>query len=167
MEEHHIPVTQIRPRFKIMTELSPEEIAEKLTEGLGKEACPCIGKVSKSYGTLKVPKAEQHYWSPQLNLTIEKTEEGTLVRGLYGPRPTVWSMFVFFYAVIAFAIMIVGIIGLSLMTLAKPSGILWLVPVLIILFLSLYLVAYFGKKKGYSQSETIHRFFEDSTGLSY
>jgi hypothetical protein len=167
MVEQHIPVTQIRPRFKILTELSPEEIAEKLTLGLSREACPCIGKVSKSYGTLKVPKVEQHYWSPQLNLTIEKTEEGTLVRGLYGPRPTVWSMFVFFYAVIAFAALIVGIIGLSMMTLDKSSAILWLVPVLALIFLSLYHVAYIGKKKGYDQSETIHRFFEECTGLSY
>ena len=27
---------------------------------------------------------------------MEETEEGTLIRGLIGPKPSVWTMFVFF-----------------------------------------------------------------------
>ena len=41
-----------------------------------------------------------------------------------------------------------------------------LVPVLLLVFLSLYLVSYFGQKIGKKQMIILHRFFEASTGLN-
>ena len=51
-------------------------------------------------------------------------------------------------------------LGLSLWSLGNSAGILWFVPVLVFLFLSLYLVAYFGQKLGHKQMGNIHRFIE-------
>ena len=166
-EEVEIPIVQIRPRFKIETQIPAEEIAERLRAGLEKSDSVCVGEAHARYANIMMPKKDQHYWSPQLGITMEETEEGTIVRGLYGPRPTVWTMFVFFYAAIAFIVMVVAAIALSMWMMGESIMFAWSIPVLIFIFLSLYHVAYIGKKKGQEESETRHRFFVQSTGLEY
>ncbi len=163
--EEHLPAYRVRPRFQIETIYSVTELADKINAGLQREDAPCKGRVQSTYASLYLPQEEQHYWSPRLTLTLEETPTGSLLRGLYGPRPAVWTMFVFFYAIIGFAIMVISIIGLSHWSLGQNATILWLVPVLVLVFLSLYLVAYFGQKLGHDQMVTLHRFMEESTGL--
>ncbi len=164
-DNDHFPVYQVRPRFRIETPLSVEDLTKKIKTGLGKEDAPCKGRFAYNQVTLYLPVEERHYWSPQLNLTLEESGKGTLLRGLYGPRPTVWTMFVFFYTAIGFAILVVGTMGISYLSLGKPAAILWWVPLLALVFLSLYLVAYFGKRMGKDQMVTLHRFMTESTGL--
>ena len=163
--DDHVPHRGIRPRFKIESELSAAQIEILLKENLSKENSDCKGSVNPGFATILMPEAEQHYWSPQLGLTYEKEESKTVIRGVYGPRPTVWTMFVFFYAIIGFAILIVGMIGLSHLSLDKPASILWLVPVLSVILLTLYLVAKFGQKMGQQQMQTLHKFTEEALGF--
>ena len=163
--DDHLPEYRVRPRFQIETSYPVDEVAEMIKSALEKEDATCHGSIRHGFATLYLPAEEQHYWSPQLTLTLEETDAGSLLRGLYGPRPAVWTMFVFFYALIGFIILIVGILGLSYLTLDKPAGILWLIPVLVLIFLTLYLVAFFGQKLGHNQMVTLHTFVEESTGL--
>ncbi len=76
-------------------------------------------------------------------------------------------MFVFFYAVIGFAILVISIVGFSNLSLGNPGPILWFLPLLIIVFLSLYFVAHQGQKLGHDQMLLLHDFVEDSTGLKF
>lgn len=156
---------QVRPRFKMETRFAAEELKKKLQVSLEQEQANCTGVVNEGYVTLYIPPQDRHYWSPQLNLTIEDTAEGSLIRGLYGPRPVVWTMFVFFYAIIGLAILFIGVLGFSQWILGNPATILWFVPVLILVFLSLYLVSHFGQKLGEKQMITLHNFIIQSTGL--
>ncbi len=164
--EEHLPAYRVRPRFEVETELSADVLTEKIAAGLAQPNAPCKGRADQGYISLYLPQEDQHYWSPRLSITLEDTEKGTLLRGMYGPRPAVWTMFIFFYALIGFAIVVVAIIGLSNLSLDKSAGILWLVPLLVLAFLSLYLVAYFGQKMGHSQMVILHQFVEETTGLT-
>lgn len=159
-----IQFKRIRPRIYVETKLSPEELHTRIKEQLGNEHSLCSGSSTKGYATICPLEEDQHFWSPQLTITIDTEEDLTRIRGLYGPKPAVWTMFVFFYAIIAFAILMVSMIGLSYWSLDKPATILWLVPALILLFLTLYLVAYFGQKLGHKQMTNIHRFVEKCIG---
>lgn len=156
---------QVRPRFKVETPFSVETLTEKIRSRLDEENAPCKGRFVHGHVTLYLPPQEQHYWSPQLDLTLEESEKGSTVRGMYGPRPIVWTMFVFFYSVIGFAALVITVLGLSYLSLGRSVAILWLVPVLVIAFFTLYLVANFGKKMGRGQMGTLHEFVKDSTGL--
>lgn len=152
---------RIRPRIYTETLLSPEEVNQRIRTQLKEECRLCSGESTKGYATICPPEEEQHFWSPQLTITLDKDEDDiTRVRGLYGPKPSVWTMFVFFYAAIGFAIMIISMIGLSYWSLGKPATLLWLVPILLLIFLSLYLVAYFGQRLGHKQMTNLHRFLE-------
>jgi hypothetical protein len=164
--ENHLPHYDIRPRFRYETDIKSSEITDKIKAALKAEGCPCKGSVHPGYATLYLPMEEQHYWSPQLSLTVEEDELGTLIRGLYAPRPAVWTMFVFFYSFIGFAALIISIVGLSNWSLNKSAAILWFVPLLGLIFLSIYLVAYFGQRTSIEQMIKLHRFLEESTGLT-
>ena len=163
--EKPLAIQHIRPRFSIDTDMSMEEVGDKLKQGLEKDKS-CIGFVKRNYAAIFLPAEEQHYWSPQLKISMDELEDGkTEVRGMYGPRPAVWTMFVFFYFFIAVATLIITIIGYSNMRLDKSATILWWVPVLVIVFFSLYLTSHLGKMKGKSQIITLHKFFENATGI--
>ncbi len=161
--EDHLPSYRVRPRFRVTSDKSIKEITSDFARSLDQENGPCIGKVREGYVALNVVPDDQHYWSPQLTLSMEDLDDGkTLIRGLYSPRPAVWTLFVFFYSVIGLAVLVIGTLGLSYYTLDKPTTVLWWIPVLTGVFLTLYLVAYFGQKVGHDQMLTIHQFFEDT-----
>ncbi len=159
-EGDHIHFRRIRPRIRVETPYSVDEIHDRIKCRLKDEAHLCHGQLTQGFATIFPPPEEQHFWSPQLTLTMEELPQGSLVRGLYGPQPSVWTMFVFFYSFIGFVTMIVAMTGLSFWSLGKPSAILWWVPVLLLLFLSLYLTAYFGQRLGHKQMTRLHRFIE-------
>lgn len=162
--ENPIPIYRVRPRFQKTFAQDAATLVALIQAGLSAPGVVCKGEVHETYGYLVLPVSEQHYWSPQLSLTLEEADAGTLLRGIYGPRPALWMMFVFFYSVIGFAATIVGIVGSSRLMMKESAAILWWIPVLVLVFLSLYLVAYFGKQKGYEQMVTLHHFLEDCLG---
>ena len=140
---------------------------KKIKKGFDHPTTKCVGLATTGFAKIRIPLSERHYWSPQLTVMMEdlEEEEGTLIRGLYGPAPAVWTMFVFFYALIGFAIVVISVIGFSRLSLDMSAKILWLVPVLFVILLWLYLVSFFGQKIGHDQMETLHAFLEKSLGL--
>lgn len=155
----------VRPRFEAHSSLLPRILEERIRQHLAKEETPCQGKVYQGYVSLFLPREEQHFWSPQLSLTLEETDYGSHLRGLYGPRPNVWTMFVFFYALVGFAALVIAIIGLSRYNLGMSAGILWWVPILGLIFGSIYYASRTGQKLGHDQLDTLHNFLAEATGL--
>lgn len=153
---------RIRPRFNETLSLSQEEFKDNIQEALNTEE-GITGSVSDTYCVLNIPVAERHYWSPQLTLTLEEDEEdesNLRVRGLYGPKPSVWAAFFMSYAAIGILVLFIGVIGMSQALLDKPAPILWAVPGLGLIALVLYLVAQSGQKVGAEQMFRIHHFYE-------
>ncbi len=148
----------VRPRFKRIIPHSPGEIEDRISMALKGPDTTCKGNVIPGHATIKIPQEQRHYWSPQLQLSFEETDEGTVLRGLFGPQPHVWTMFVLFYSVIGFAILVLLVLGMSYMSLGKSAQILWGVPVLLAVFLTLYLVAYFGQRRSRHQLHVLNNF---------
>lgn len=151
----------LRPRFKVVSPSPIPALVNRVKQELKNPSSECIGECTQHYTAVSIRRDWQHYWSPMLNMTMEEDEKGTVIRGQYGPRPTIWTMFVFFYSTIGFSIVFIALMGFSQMSLDKPANILWLIPLLAVIFLTLYLVAYFGKKKSKKQMDILHRFVEN------
>ncbi|MEO9965438.1 MAG: hypothetical protein ABJF11_06610 [Reichenbachiella sp.] len=160
--EDHLPHYQIRPRFRIATSISPEQIREKLTNAISKSSDSIGGTVITGHATITLPEKDQHYWSPQLTLSFEALDGENVLRGMYSPRPAVWTMFVLFYSIIGFATLVISIMGYSFWSLGQSAAILWAVPVLLVIFLSLYLVSFLGQRTGKKQMIALHSFVEDT-----
>jgi hypothetical protein len=155
---------RIRPRFERMVYYEPRRVEEMFRERLSRPGSPCVGSVIEGHITLRIPEEEQHYWSPQLNLSLEETEEGTQINGIYGPAPSVWSAFFYGYAAIGILALFLSIWACALWMLKKDVSVAWGLPVLGGLALVLYLVAQGGQKVGAEQTFTLHHFFEDTVG---
>lgn len=162
-----IHIYQIRPRFQIETPYTKEVLTGMIRANLEQSQDSCSGWAKSGYATIKIPDEDQHYWSPQLNLSIEDLPNGSLIRGSYGPKPSVWTMFMFFYFLLGTAILIITVIGFANLSIGFSGAILWMVPMLIILFLSLYLIAYFGQKLARDQMLVLHDFLESAIGKSF
>lgn len=151
---------RIRPRFSVISELPQEEILESMKQELKKEECECIGVVIPGHATVKIHPNNIHFWSPQLDLSLEDEDKGTLIRGLYGPNPSVWSLFAFGYLVIGILFMFIIIIGFSAVSLNEDTYVLWGLPILIGLAIGIYLLSQLGQKIGAEQTFTLHHFIE-------
>lgn len=113
---------------------------------------------------IKVHPNEQHFWSPQLHLSFEQEEDEVIIRGLYGPNPTLWAIFFFGYIVLGILFVFLGMWGFSRWSLGLSSGILWSLPVFAVCALILYFFAQTGQKLGAQQMFDIHHFYETALG---
>lgn len=152
---------RFRPRFREQVRLKPNVIKENISAAL-KQNSTIRGEIIENHVILKIPKSQQHYWSPQLSLELEENEEGTLIRGLFGPKPGVWTMFVFFYSAIGFLTMLGLIFGLSqLMLKMKPFG-LYTVPVGATILIGLLMISKIGQKLSYDQMSELRSFVDEA-----
>ena len=89
---------EIRPRFKLKTVFTKEQVLDNLVKGL-KTDKTVTGKKVIDVFYLDIPLENQKYWSPELRASVEKNEaeEGSLVRVVIGPRYKVWVFFIFLY----------------------------------------------------------------------
>jgi len=154
---------RIRPRFKEELSQTVDQFKILLSQAL-ENTDEFTGLVSDNYCVIKIPNADRHYWSPQLTISIEEDFEDKskiTVRGLYGPKPSVWAIFFMGYAALGVLALFAGVFGLSQIMLEKPAPILWAIPVMAVIAIVLYLVAQGGQKVGAEQMYRIHHFYED------
>ncbi|GAB4408960.1 MAG: hypothetical protein OHK0053_35740 [Microscillaceae bacterium] len=152
---------RIRPRFRKEVALSPEQIRAAFRHKLSQEDTGCTVTFFTHHILLKVAPEAQHYWSPQLDLSMEETENGTLIRGLYGPKPAVWTLFTFAYMVLGIFATFALMVGFSRWSLGLDAPILWLMPVFAGLAFLLYLGSQLGQKLGAAQLFLLHHLFEE------
>lgn len=161
MEEKTNNPIHLRPRFTIDLNENCEQIIQKFKTVL-KENEKYPSKFVDSHIVIDVPKKEEHFWSPQLNLEIEKIDENnSLLKGLFGPKPQVWTLFMFvhFAAAIAFMVFVTmlyvkwsleeSIVFPLIMTIFLP--ILWVV---------LYVFGRIGRSTGHDQMNELHNVME-------
>jgi hypothetical protein len=103
----------------------------------------------------------RHFWSPQLSISLEEHEEGgSIVRGLYGPQPTIWAFFTYGYGAIGIIALFILVIGGGNLAIGKSGMILWALPVLAGLALILWIIAQTGQKIGVEETFRLHQFYE-------
>lgn len=86
-----------RPRFKLYTDFSLEEYEANLREYLEKHHDQFFGNINREVATIFVRTEEESYWKPNLALRIEKEDDKTVIRGIFGPSSAVWTFFMFIY----------------------------------------------------------------------
>jgi len=107
-----------------------------------------------------VPEIENHFWSPQLNIeVVEADENKAIVKGLFGPKPQVWTLFMFIHFVMAFVFMVFAIMAYVQWNLkSEYSFALTMLFVVPVLWFVMYFLGRLGKKKGHSQMNELYQF---------
>ena len=116
---------------------------------------------------LKIPKHLQHFWSPQLDLEITSFEEGkTTLRGLFGPKPAVWTMFMFFHFAVASLFIAFGIRAYTNASLDSPYLLqLVFMGLMVITWFVLYFAGRMGKQAGKKEMLKLYGFMKQTLQL--
>lgn len=91
----------LRPRFKIALNRSHTCVLEAFEAKRLDQKQFIVSRVD-DHVFIKLPKAQQQFWSPQLHLEINALENNkSQLYGLFGPNPTVWTLFMFLHFLVA------------------------------------------------------------------
>jgi len=156
---------RVRPRFQQLVPQDLETVQARIAQHLGREDSPCLVKSFPGFLSLRVLEKDAHFWSPQLHLSLEPAENGqTLVQGIYGPNPNVWSLFLYAYLLTGSVGLFAGLFGFSQWLIGhKPWG-LWVLAATMAGAASLYLVAQLGQKLGAWQTFQLHQAYQSAIG---
>lgn len=150
----------LRPRFTIDLDENRDKILQKFTDEFKKEGCLFLGKIVDGHIFISVSKKDEHFWSPQLHLEIiEKTEKTALLKGLFGPKPQVWTLFMFVHFVIGVSFL--GFSALLYTNISLNESVFF--PLIMVVFLPLiwvllYFLGKIGKDTGKNQMKKLHEF---------
>lgn len=140
----------LRPRFTLEYDVLPETMLCAYED---------VGAISKDFVVYRADdhifisiqkKKKQHFWSPQLHLEIYKIEsQPTVIKGVYGPSPTVWTLFMFFHFLVFILFMASGVWLYTNVTLQLSYAFPLLGMILLFLaWIGLYIAGRIGRKKG-------------------
>ncbi len=161
-------ITHIRPRFEFTVPFTEEEVLIRIKDLMEKSKADVTGGVADKHIILDIPPRDRHYWSPQLNFRVEPNTEDaskSVVKGLIGPRPAVWSMFMFIYFFVGTIGFFIAIFGFSKWSLGEYSNFVLALPIAIVFMLTAYLTGKYGERLGQDQIEILKQFVRDALSL--
>ncbi|MDP5120284.1 MAG: hypothetical protein NWQ46_01715 [Spirosomaceae bacterium] len=123
------------------------------------------GKIVDNHVVLDITGDAVHYWSPQLSFRIEPDfshEHSSVISGIIGPRPGVWTLFSFIYFFLGTVGFFVGSYGASNVMLGKESLLIWAFPVAILFMLSAFLTSKYGERLAKDQTEILKDFVREA-----
>lgn len=152
----------LRPRFKKSLAFSAEEVLSAFESAAVTTRDFNVSRVD-GHVFIRILKSEQHFWSPQLHLEItEDQTNGTILKGLFGPNPTVWTMFMFFHFILAILFIAAGIWLYTNISLQKPLLFSVLtMSFIVLLWFVLYFAGRLGKQKGNAEMNALYAFMTD------
>ncbi|MEP1488634.1 MAG: GTP-binding protein [Algibacter sp.] len=136
----------LRPRFKMALNKNNETVLHHFETTKTTQSAFIVTRLD-DHVFIKFPKQEQHFWSPQLHLEInEVNKSSSMLHGLYGPNPTIWTMFMFFHFIIAGLFLAFGVWAYTNWSLKSSYAIqVALMLFMIIIWFALYFSGRIGK----------------------
>ena len=154
--------TILRPRFSFDIN-QPNEKALSSFESSKKSQSKFIVSRTGNHVFIRVPKAHQQITSPQLHLEIiPVNEHKSTVKGLFGPSPTIWTLFMFLHFIIAVLGLAICVWIYTKWSLGRAFD-LQIIAIVILFFvwLTLYFIGQSNKKKSIPEMLEQHHFMRD------
>jgi len=153
----------LRPRFKFELKRNHQEALKLFEEAKNTQSDFVVSRVD-DHVFIRIPKIKQHFWSPQLHLEINEVDENTsTLHGLFGPNPTVWTLFMFFHFLVAVLFIGFGAWAYGNWSLEISYGIqIGVMLLMIVIWFVLYFAGRLGKKKGMDEMFLLHGFMRDT-----
>lgn len=153
----------LRPRFNFEVKQYNQTLLERFESTKQSQSEFIVTRID-DHVFIKLPKEKQHFWSPQLHLEILETgHNNSKIYGLFGPKPSVWTLFMFLHFIIACLFIGCGIWAYTNWSLEKDFAIqLFLSLLMVIIWGLLYVSGRLGKKTGMHEMHQLHRFMRDT-----
>ncbi|WP_179336093.1 GTP-binding protein [Winogradskyella costae] len=153
----------LRPRFKLEVNSNNETVLE-IFEAMKTTQDEFIVSRVDDHVFIRFPKKNQHFWSPQLHLEINAdTSHKAIIHGLFGPNPTVWTMFMFFHFIVATLCLGFGVWAYTNASLGNSYAIqLFASLFMIVIWFALYFAGRLGRTKGKLEMHRLHNFMVET-----
>ena len=140
----------LRPRFKIKLNRTNESVLLDFEKSKSTQKDFIVNRID-DHVFIKFPKHKQHFWSPQLHLEInEDSIDTATLHGLFGPNPTVWTLFMFLHFMVAGLFIAFSIWAYTNWSLKSNF---YIQVSLMILMVIIWFVLYFGGSIGKASSK--------------
>lgn len=164
-EETTFDRMRTRPRFKIHAHISPEDYERSLKAYLKQNSDKFMGNVNREAAHITVKTETDSYWKPRLTLRAELEDGSTVIRGIFGPSPAVWTFFMFLYFILGILWMVsftLYFVEQQIKSNDFPLALPVSVGVLSGIFLT-WLVSRIGQKKARQEMEMLRDFALSTT----
>ncbi|MBJ6369089.1 GTP-binding protein [Snuella sedimenti] len=157
-----MPTTQdivLRPRFKIELSQSNQTILEAFQKTKTTQSDFTVTRID-DHVFIKFPKHKQHFWSPQLHLEVNEIDDhNCIIYGLFGPNPTVWTLFMFIHFLVAGLFIAFGIWAYTNWTLQTSYAIqIGMMLLMAVIWITLYLGGRVGKSSSKEEMIALRNF---------
>jgi len=148
----------LRPRFTIAIKRDQEFVIEMFKKVLNKNKCAFPSRFVDGHIVIDVPKKEDHFWSPQLHIEVESSGRNeSVLKGLFGPKPQVWTLFMFIHTVVGIAFLFFCVLLYANWRLDKSIVLSLMMTIFLpLLWVLLYFLGRIGKSRGHSQINELH-----------
>ncbi|APY10253.1 GTP-binding protein [Seonamhaeicola sp. S2-3] len=149
----------LRPRFKKKLNKN-NEVLLKAFENAKKEYSEFVVTRLDNHVFIKFPKKDQQFWTPQLHLEIDEIDNNTsLLYGLFGPNPTVWTMFMFLHFIVACLFIGFGIWAYTNWKLDSDYIIqICIMVLMVVIWFTLYFAGSIGKNSNKNEMHKLNDF---------
>lgn len=150
---------QLRPRFSKTLIKTPDQILKSFEKAKSNTFNHKVS-ISDNHVFLRIDRGKQHFWSPQLHLEIREDETANEIHGLFGPNPTVWTMFMFLHFVVGTLFIGTSIWGYTLLRTNNDFTIPIIINLLLIaIWFGFYIAGRIGKRKAHDQMHDLYSFY--------
>ncbi|MFB9057388.1 GTP-binding protein [Mariniflexile ostreae] len=149
----------LRPRFKFEIPRTHASVLRDFEKTSSTQTDFIVSRVD-DHVFIKLPKAQQLFWSPQLHLEINEVNKDTcMLHGLFGPNPTVWTLFMFLHFMVAGLFIAFGIWGYTNWTLNQTFAIQTsLMVLMVVIWIALYFAGSIGKVSNKKEMHALNDF---------
>jgi hypothetical protein len=155
----------LRPRFKFEIARSNEVVLRDFEKAKKEQSHFVVSRID-DHVFIRYPKAEQHFCSPQLHLEInEVNKETCMLHGLFGPNPTVWTLFMFLHFMLAGLFIGFGIWAYTNWSLNQNFAIqLSFMVLMVVIWIALYFAGSIGKASSKKEMNALNDFMYNVLG---
>ncbi|MET2986111.1 GTP-binding protein [Aureibaculum conchae] len=163
IHDNKINAILLKPRFREELKESKTAVLNKFEAVFAKKEYKFKTKLVGNHIVIDVPKEEDHFWSPQLQIEIVEEDDKTILKGLFGPKPQVWTLFMFFHFAVALAFIIFLIMAYTQFSLEQEYQFaMYMCIAMPIIWVLFYVFGQLGKKKGYNQMVEMDEFVKET-----
>ena len=152
----------LRPKFEKTVAMPPASARDHVAAGVDRTGRRVVGDIYSDYVELRVPREDEHFWSPQLKLVFYPGDDGgTRIDGRFGPNPNLWTLFLAAYVFSALIAGAGGLIGLSQWMLDQTATGFWMGIVGTVGFAVVFVVSRIGQYLASDQMDRLRAFVDE------
>lgn len=154
----------LRPRFMAESTKPVEVLLQRLSDlkQSHKERYKII--ISDYQVWIHFHHTHKAYYSPHLQFELQPHQQGTRIRALFGPDPTLWTFFMFLHFAVATTFTFFGVLAYSHHILKESMQFdFMMMGAMVVVWFLLYFIARIIRNRGAHQMYELKDFFDEIT----